>query len=209
VALAGDPMSRYTDWQGPLFGLSGYGKAGKDTVGAFARGAGFSRMAFGDRLKEFLYRQNPAIGINLKTEKVVRLQEMVRKEGWENAKWHPEVQMLLQHTGTEAGREVVHPDIWIIAVATEMTANQPKAVVVTDVRFPNEANWVKEMGGEMWRVNRPGNEPKKYPDGTVHVSETALDEWAGFDVTITNGGDMATLKSHVDHLITERWPHLS
>jgi hypothetical protein len=59
-------------------------------------------------------------------------------------------------------------------------------VVITDVRYPNEASRITELGGEIWQINRPGLES----DG--HASETPLDyEWV--DKVIDNDGSEAEL----------------
>ena len=52
--------------------------------------------------------------------------------------------------------------------------------VVTDVRFPSEADAIREHGGILIRVNRDTG----YVDN--HPSETALDDYMDFDYIITN-----------------------
>ena len=53
--------------------------------------------------------------------------------------------------------------------------------VITDVRFNNEAEAIKERGGLLIRVNRPDAN-----SSDTHISETELDEYKGFNLTITN-----------------------
>lgn len=66
----------------------------------------------------------------------------------------------LQTLGTEWGRELIGPDIWMNAVRhriLEQARGREDAlfVVVDDVRFPNEAAMVEELGGQLWTVRRP------------------------------------------------------
>jgi hypothetical protein len=61
---------------------------------------------------------------------------------------------LLQTLGTEWGRGTIHPEIWI-RIAMDR-ASRHANVVVTDVRFDNEAQAIVDAGGEVWRVARPG-----------------------------------------------------
>ena len=68
-------------------------------------------------------------------------------------------------------------------------------IVVTDVRFPDEAQEIKWMFGEIWRIERPGTEP-----ANQHTSETAMDDWV-FDRTINNSGDLQMLEELVDDFI--------
>lgn len=63
--------------------------------------------------------------------------------------------------------------------------------VFTDMRFPNEMNAIKEVGGITIRVNMVGNK------GVDHISDTALDD-AYHDYTFTaEEGDIQGLKEQV------------
>ena len=104
---------------------------------------------------------------------------------------------LLQLLGTEAGRQIIHPNIWVNALFADYENNKSEWLsatnskwIITDVRFPNEANIIKEKGGIMIRINRP-----QYLDNGLvirkneHLSETSLDEYDKFDYVIENDGD--------------------
>ena len=95
---------------------------------------------------------------------------------------------LLQLLGTEAGRHIIHPNIWVNALFADYEPDSNW--IITDVRFPNEAKAIKEKGGIMIRVNRP----QFMANGRVivkdeHESETALDDYDGFDYVIENDSD--------------------
>lgn len=69
--------------------------------------------------------------------------------------------------GTEFGREMIHPDIWVkIAMAKAATLDR---VVIDDMRFPNEFEAVRAAGGRCFRVHRPGTEVT-----SQHASEGQL-----------------------------------
>lgn len=93
---------------------------------------------------------------------------------------------LLQTLGTEWGRQCVSPDVWL--KHWSMRVRMDRFVVVDDVRFVNEAELVLALGGEMWRVDRPGAER-----GTTHSSEGALDAWPHFTRYIVNNGTLTEL----------------
>ena len=82
--------------------------------------------------------------------------------------------------------------------------------IITDVRFPNEAKAIKDKGGIVIRVNRTYyTEDKKYIIGydpfETHPSETALDDYDGFDYVIENDGTVQDLIDKVKSLnIVER-----
>lgn len=98
---------------------------------------------------------------------------------------------LLQTLGTEWGRKLVCDDLWIKCWAAQAVTRS--TVVADDVRFPNEASAIKMMGGEVWKVWRPGAELD-----CPHASEGALDSYDQFDRLIVNDGDIAQLIRDVE-----------
>jgi hypothetical protein len=184
-----------------VVGLSGYARSGKDTAAQVLLAAGWERRSFADRLREFLLALDPIV---FEDEEGIgwRMSDVVGHLGWEDAKdQSEEVRRLLQRCGTEAGRKVLGEDVWVNAtlgdIGTVMYGLRgAPPVVITDVRFPNEARAVQDLGGMVIRVNRPGIGPKTAPDGTVHSSETALDDWP-FDAVIENDGTLEEL----EHLV--------
>jgi hypothetical protein len=73
----------------------------------------------------------------------------------------------MQTLGTEWGRKLIHPDIWVDA--TMRAAEQFDKVVIPDVRFPNEVAAVTNRGGWVYRITRPGVEQDD------HESEALID----------------------------------
>lgn len=164
-----------------IIGLSGYAQTGKDTVADYlVKEHGFVRVAFADKLRNVLYDLNPMVGQE-------PLQAKIDVEGWDKAKQNPEVRRLLQALGV-AARVNIHPDIWVRAALDSIKNDR---VVITDVRFLNEAQAVKDYNGEIWRVTRPGV-------GAVnaHVSETQMDNYP-FDRVIENNADIYYLHNQV------------
>jgi hypothetical protein len=128
--------------------------------------------------------------------------------------------LLLQLMGTECGREVLHPDLWVTAVMDNYRPidDTPRASlgnvidysdcdfpnwVISDMRFPNELEAVKDRKGLTIRIEREhccGDVGFcKYGDGfncakpiSTHPSETALDE-AKFDYVVDNNGTIKDL----------------
>lgn len=116
---------------------------------------------------------------------------------------------LLQLMGIECGRQIIHPNIWINATFADYKP-KPRELgladrssdypdwIITDVRFPNEAEAIKKRDGIIIRVNRPG-----MPEGDNHPSETALDDYKGFDWVFSNNSNLSDLilktKTILDH----------
>lgn len=102
---------------------------------------------------------------------------------------------ILQLLGTEAGRQIIHPNIWVNALFANYKPEENW--IVTDVRFPNEADIIKDKGGIMIRINRPGTESHC---GGQHLSETSLDAYDKFDYVIENDGTVQDLIDKVKSL---------
>ena len=100
---------------------------------------------------------------------------------------------MMQTLGTEWGRACIHPDFWVMIARAkaERIMKDDGCVVIDDVRFPNEAAMVFELGGELWRIDRPG---VSY-DGS-HESEGGLEDITP-DRVIVNDGTIAQLKEKI------------
>jgi hypothetical protein len=90
---------------------------------------------------------------------------------------------LLQIVGTDAMRDQLHENVWVNALFADY--NENSRWIITDVRFPNEAEAIKKHGGIVIRINRD-------VDTNNHLSETALDDYE-FDYVIDNNSDMYKL----------------
>jgi hypothetical protein len=128
------------------------------------------------------------------------------------------VRIFLQELGTEVGRQI-HPNFWINALFTDYkeqhhsvnygTTDNGERIpistnitfpnwIITDVRYPNELEAIKNRDGIIIRVNRnsaPVSKNLKLVDNSFvneHLSETALDN-AEFDYTIDNNGSIEEL----------------
>jgi hypothetical protein len=100
---------------------------------------------------------------------------------------------MLQTLGTEWGRACIHPDFWVMIARakTERIMNDGGSVVIDDVRFPNEAAMIRDLGGELWRIDRPG---VAY-DGD-HSSEGGLEDITP-DRVIVNDGTIDQLLENI------------
>jgi hypothetical protein len=173
-----------------IVGLAGYARSGKNEAANVLVGRGWRQAAFADKLKDFVLAMNPLIPGHYGAG-TLRLRTLVDRTGWDYAKvTYPEVRALLQRAGTEAGRKVIGADVWVDALFREH-ADAP-ALVVTDLRFPNEAEAVRERGGILIRVTRPGVGPAKDKYGRVHESEVLLDDY-DFDHHLINDGSVVDL----------------
>lgn len=116
----------------------------------------------------------------------------------------PRTRRLLQLLGTEKGRNKMGEDVWckhLEVWIARLSSQGVRRFVITDVRFPNEVDWIHSLGGKVYRVTgRGGITPRKpktwwekvkalfglWNDPASHPSETALDGFIGFDRVIDN-----------------------
>jgi hypothetical protein len=178
--------------QYPLIGLTGRARAGKDTFASGLVERGYTRVALADPLREMVEAMDPwLVTPPWQHEPNIRLRQALEIHGgWEGIKatnYGPEARRLLQRAGV-AVREL-DPDFWVRAAMAkvERILHDGGAAVITDVRFPNEADAIEWAGGVIVRIERPG-----LPTDDTHVSETAL---AGHpvDFTVYNRGSAEEL----------------
>ena len=162
-----------------IIGLTGYAQSGKDTLAGMLIGLhGYQRIAFADKIREFLYETSPDY-----------IKFLVDEVGWEVAKQNQTVRELLQNTGVGA-RKVFGEDFWIKEAFKNININHK--FVVTDVRFLNEAKAITDLGGQIWRIKRIG-----VTAVNGHVSETEMDGYP-VDQIFTNNGSLQDLKNLIE-----------
>jgi hypothetical protein len=167
-----------------LVGFCGIAQSGKDTAASLlVQRHGFERRAFADPMRDMLYAINPrVIHYNVDGSPIITtVQQLVDDAGWEFAKKSSDVRSLLQRLGTEGGREILGENIWVETLFKKKYNN----LVISDVRFPNEAAEIHRRNGIIIRVVRGGVELPNQ-----HHSETAYDNQ---DYTIVNDGTLDTL----------------
>jgi hypothetical protein len=169
-----------------IIGLGYRAGSGKDTVGDYlVERYGFKRVSFGDVVRRTV-------------EGMLNLYE---DGGEENNVYSPEFKTAPTRLGITGGqmlqrvgmgmRQALGDDIWVKLSDLTLHARLAKRIVITDVRFQNEAAEIKRLGGVLWEVYRPGIAQDD------HVSETsgAHIKW---DRQIYNGGTLAELATNVD-----------
>lgn len=171
-----------------IIGLTGPAFSGKDTVGNYlADMHDFERAAFADPIRCALIEM---FGL--------RTQDFSPENKERTIDWlGTSPRRLMQTLGTEWGRICVAPDLWCRAMERRIRlANRfyVAAIVITDVRFPEEAALVRRLGGEVWRIERPGAATTAH---SSHASETAGSQIEA-DRVLQNSGTVEQLYEQVD-----------
>jgi len=154
---------RWRQGQGCLVGLAGPAGAGKTTAARALQAMGFTRLAFADPIKQVLGQLCPGWGESAGTW------EHPAKEQVGRYGISPRRAMRVLGEGMRA----VDPEIWLVAWAREvrvLAARGIEHVVVDDVRFEAEATLLRDLGGGMVHVRRPGMEFRRDHDTEMGVA---------------------------------------
>jgi len=180
-----------------IIGLSGKKQAGKDTIYRVARDIfteisptfRVGRVAFADALKAEV-----STITGFRTDYIEDNKERFRT--------------LLQVWGTEFRREFHGNDYWIKKMGDILTSSEAHydLMFITDVRFCNEADYLRELGGQVLRVVR--RSPETYqtlqdiPVVDPHRTEHDMDEYGDFSYTINNDKSPDDLVKAVKEMLT-------
>jgi len=157
-----------------IIGLTGLARCGKDTFCKYARlhldslNIQSQRLAFADELKKdvdaFLIEK---LGISAFTE-ITEEKEIIRP--------------MLTTWGTEIMRK--KDDLhWVKKVEEIIVDNKKNNIVsiVTDIRFPNEIDYIHKIGGKVIHLtmigNKPANDYEKKNDPMLNKNADCLVEW--------------------------------
>lgn len=197
----------------PIIGLVGFAGSGKGSLAEIlAVEYGFTRIAFADPLREMALAIDPIVSADPDTKisserieiggvRLIPYAEALATLGYTETKArYPEARRFLQRLGTEAGRNILGPNIWVdTAMRRADVARAEKdcrGIVHDDARFDNEVEAIRERGGFIWRIDRPGFGPVN-----DHESET-LPLRIEPDAVIVNDGTLAELAEKVFLLVT-------
>ena len=199
-----------------IIGICGLIGSGKGTVAdILVEQYGYKKLSFADKLKDgvstiFGWDREMLEGDNDKS-RVWR----ERKDDFWTAETGMTItpRLVLQLFGTECMRNGFYDGIWVSLVKKHIIDN-PGNYVIPDVRFDNEANMIKSIHGEVWRVRR-GADPvwfRMYQDIGVEPKDVHPSEWkwanVSFNNVIDNNGTIEQLKSLVQgHLASSERLH--
>jgi hypothetical protein len=175
-------------------GIVGRARVGKDTAGAWlVDNRGYRRIGFADALKDAALTLDPVIddGNVGYAFQAMRLSELVRGYGWERAKEIGDTRRVLQELGMSI--RAIDSEFWLRAALKKVTEANEAGVpaVITDVRFPNEAESLRRAGFHLVYIDRPG-----VPQ-LDHASEGALTA-EDADFCITNSARVDDLYAEIE-----------
>ena len=206
-----------------IIGICGFIGSGKDTIADFlVSHHGYRRESFASTLKDAVASVFGWDRIMLEgTTKASRVWREQEDEWWsERLGIKVTPRLVLQLWGTDVCRKAYHDDIWIASLENKLRKIEDD-IVISDCRFPNEIQAIKNLGGDVIRVIR-GSEPAWYEkaidcnagmkkigwsiakmvleDQGIHASEYA---WVGtdFDHILDNNSTLDNLHQQVNDLV--------
>lgn len=177
-----------------LIGLTGYAGTGKDTVRTMLENEhGYTGFAFAGPIRSMLRELLTSNGID---------DRFIDEREFKEVPIHElgvSYRQMAQTLGTEWGRSLA-PDFWL-RIAKAYLAEQVDLggthFVISDVRFCNEAEWVREHGGVIWRIERTAAVPVR-----AHESESQIYDFHA-DTVIQNNGNFSDLNLAVSNALAD------
>lgn len=167
-----------------LIGITGLAGSGKSTAAQALEDAGYWRMRFADPLKAMVRALLRECGYDDAT--IARMIDGDLKQQPIPELCGKTPRQVMQTLGTEWGRNMVGDTLWT-GIARRKAERSPWPVVVDDVRFGNEAGLIRDMGGMVIKVRRPGVGLMDHPSETGVLGIEA-------DVDLDNGGTEDALR---------------
>ena len=202
-----------------IIGICGLIGSGKGTVGDILVEQGYKKVSFADKLKDgvaTIFGWDRAM-LEGDTDESRTWREQP-DEFWSNeTKMEVTPRLVLQLFGTDCLRNGFYDGVWVSLLKKHILDN-PGDYVIPDVRFRNEQNMIRELGGKVWQVKR-GKDPEWFTRAIfdnnntetsnlmngfdIHESEYKwIDVNTRFDSILHNEGTIAELKDLVLHEIS-------
>lgn len=204
-----------------IIAFSGNKFVGKDTAAEILiKRHGFKRIGLADKLKDicsevfeisrfamdnpYLKEVNFEKPVIITTKNIDSLLRRVQRDGFEfnfedtfrdicknfHGKILTSIRDILQTVGTDIYRNFIQDNIWLEYIKKEIipTSN----IVITDARFKNERDFLKEIGAVLVLIKRSG-----YENTSTHISENQLGSDSEYDVVVTNEDTPYALQSSI------------
>ena len=168
-----------------IIGVAGYAGSGKTTLARrLVEEHGFTRLSFAAPIRHALLAMGiPECYFEHKSVEVPRIGKTGR--------------YLMQTLGTEWARDTVNQNFWLLLMDQKIEGLLGYNVVIDDVRFDNEARYIRDKKGILINIVRGNTQLDPYDTG--HASEDVVSSDL-VDYTIENSGSVATAVEKLDDI---------
>ncbi len=173
-----------------LIGVGGRKGHGKDAF-AHLLGSNWEVIAMSDPLYEAVLRLDPPIKVSGKYMNISCFLREQCKGDWVVAKRNPDVRQMLQKLGTDVVRDLIDVDAWVKMMKRKVLSHiqAGRNIAVTGIRFPNELQAIRQMGGLTVWVERTALDH----EADTHASEMSLKR-EDFQIQVSNNGSLEDLQ---------------
>ena len=196
-----------------IIGICGRKESGKSVIGSVCKEYGYEVIRFAEPLKLLISNLIKVDRKDLDALKTVESEYVFSDDDFEfisnetgipihfvssilKGNTYHTVRDLLQVIGTDLIRK--YNVNWHVDKTREyVESNKNTNFLIDDVRFPNEVDMIRELGGTCWFIIRP-----KLNNISNHISETAL-KWQDFDNLIVNDKDEETLRENWESFMSK------
>lgn len=178
-----------------LIGLYGPSRAGKDSVAQIlVDDFGYEQRAQAAAIRKILLQVDPILEKD--DGNLIGLKELFLEcgEDWDKVKAVSKESVDLMIKLGQACRDVIGLDVWLNTALPP--ANSTAKIVISDVRQPNEYDAIKDHGGKIWKIIRPGVE--------MRGMDGLLDD-RHFDAVLHNRGSLVDLRGMVQATISSMY----
>lgn len=175
-----------------LIGIHGKPRAGKDTLAHYLR------------KKYHLMQYGPSVAVKATTAAMfdVPIENFYDDSLKETVDpfWKISYREMAQRVGKESSRDVFGDDIWMRHVEkrlNEVHPNTYRGIILADIRYENEVEWVRNHGGIVLFITR---ENRSYVANETHVAEAGLPLHLA-DVIIPNNSTIEALYTQADLIL--------
>lgn len=174
-----------------LIGISGKAGSGKDTVARHLwEKHGFLQVAFADPLRE-------AASALFGLEPMAMIDREMKETHLDY--WGKSPRQILQILGNDALKPFFGDDVWLKRwLLTYGTFGATDDIVASDCRFDLECNAIRELGGTIIHLKRPGAGLQGV--ASTHASEAGVTIYP-LDYEIINDGTIEDLKAVIDQVL--------
>ena len=166
-----------------IVGIHGKARSGKDTFADFVIEYAkytnpFAKLSFADPIYNIV-----DIMFNVDSRSVKDKEELFPE-------WDLSLRYMLQTVGTEMGRHMISDDIWIRNMQYRIDHSPAPNIIIPDVRFENEAHFIRKSGGFIIFVERTSDDTEAV---RKHISENGVKRQQN-DMLIENNSSLGQLE---------------
>ncbi len=173
-----------------LIGIHGKPRSGKDTIADHLR----------DKYK--LLRYGPSVPVKRVAAVMFDVPEAVfsddKLKDTIDPFWNITYRQMAQKVGKECSRDLFGEDFWLRHVERALQTMDHPGIVLADLRYANEASWVRQQGGLVLFVKR---DQRGFVSNEGHPAEQGLSDDLA-DVIVSNNGTIEELYEKVDLIVS-------